>query len=124
MLWPSRQRRTQMRKRTKAFIAAGAIAAAGVGGAIAVQAGGDSERPIYGDALAKAKAAALEHVGEGRVTDTEEGDEESYYEVEVTKEDGTQVDVQLDEDFNVVGSESDNDESEDQEDEAEERDSR
>jgi hypothetical protein len=41
------------------------------------------------------------------VTETEVGDEESLYEVEVTLDDGTQVDVQLDEDFNVVGDERD-----------------
>ena len=41
------------------------------------------------------------------MTETEVGDEESYYEVEVTLDDGTQVDVQLDRDFNVVGSEAD-----------------
>ena len=39
-------------------------------------------------------------------------DEESKYEVEVTLEDGTQVDVQLDEDFQVVGTESDGTEDE------------
>jgi hypothetical protein len=39
------------------------------------------------------------------VTDTEVGDEESYYEVEVTRDDGSQVDVQLDRDFNVVADE-------------------
>jgi hypothetical protein len=42
------------------------------------------------------------------------GDEESYYEVEVTRSDGSQVDVQLDRDFQVVGSEGDNDKSEDE----------
>ena len=35
------------------------------------------------------------------------GDEESYYEVEVTLDDGTQVDVQLDQSFKVVGGETD-----------------
>ena len=39
----------------------------------------------------------------GAVTGTEVEDEESYYEVEVTLDDGTQVDVQLDESFAVVG---------------------
>ena len=68
---------------------------------------------ITGSALDKASAAALEHTGEGRVTETEVGDEESYYEVEVTLDDGSQVDVQLDEQFNVVGDEADN-ESEDE----------
>ena len=68
---------------------------------------GDSETPITGDALARASAAALEFTGGGRVTGTEVGDEESLYEVEVTLPDGTQVDVQLDENFAVVGSEAD-----------------
>jgi hypothetical protein len=45
------------------------------------------------------------------VTETEVGDEESYYEVEVTRPDGGQVDVQLDRGFNVVGDKAD-DESE------------
>ena len=60
-------------------------------------------QPITGAARAKARAAALAHTGGGRVTDTEVGDEESYYEVEVTMPDGRQVDVQLDESFAVVG---------------------
>ena len=55
-------------------------------------------------------AAALAETGEGRVTETEVGDEESYYEVEVTLDDGSQVDVQLDEQFNVVGSSVDHEE--------------
>ena len=83
--------------------------AAAVGGGVAVASGGgdDHEAPITGDALDKASAAALAHTGEGRVTETEVGDEDSYYEVEVTLDDGSQVDVQLDEDFAVVSSEAD-----------------
>jgi uncharacterized membrane protein YkoI len=57
-------------------------------------------------------AAALEQTGGGTVSETELGDEESYYEVEVTRDDGTQVDVQLDRDFNVVDDESDGAEDE------------
>ena len=41
------------------------------------------------------------------MTETEVGDEDSFYEVEVTLDDGTQVDVQLDREFNVVGSSTD-----------------
>ena len=59
--------------------------------------------PITGPDLDAASAAALAYLGEGRVTATEVGDEESYYEVEVTLDDGRQVDVQLDESFIVVG---------------------
>ena len=72
-----------------------------------------TEVSITGDALDKAKAAALAATGGGRVSDTEVGDEESYYEVEVTRSDGSQVDVQLDRGFNVVGQEGDSDEVED-----------
>jgi hypothetical protein len=94
----------------KAWIGAGAAAVA-VAGAIATMgaasAGHDDEQPITGDALQRASAAALEHTGGGTVTGTEVGDEEGFYEVEVTLDDGTQVDVHLDEDFAVLGDESD-----------------
>jgi hypothetical protein len=99
-----------MDKRTKIVIGAAAglvVVAGGAGAAVAAGGGDDSEEPITGDALDRASAAALEHTGEGQVTETEVGDEESLYEVEVTLDDGTQVDVQLDEDFNVVGDERD-----------------
>ncbi|MGI8462110.1 MAG: PepSY domain-containing protein [Solirubrobacterales bacterium] len=67
----------------------------------------ESEAPINGSTLDQASAAALDHTGGGQVSETEVGDEESYYEVEVSLDDGSQVDVQLDRDFNVVGQESD-----------------
>ncbi|MGH9242812.1 MAG: hypothetical protein ACRD29_00520 [Acidimicrobiales bacterium] len=99
-----------MPRQTKWIVAtaASALAVVGIGTGIAVAAGGDdNEAPISGDALDRASAAALEHTGGGRVTETEVGDEEGYYEVEVTLDDGTQVDVHLDEAFNVLGSEGD-----------------
>ena len=108
-----------MKTRTKVIGAVAAILVAGaIGTGIAAAAGGDddaTERSIGGSALDKASAAALDHTGEGRVTETEVGDEESSYEVEVTLDDGSQVDVQLDRDFNVVGSEGDSDSGEDDE---------
>jgi uncharacterized membrane protein YkoI len=96
-------------KRTKLVIAGAAVVvAAGAGAGIAAAGGSDdSEAPISGDDLDRASAAALEATGGGEVTETEVGDEESLYEVEVTLDDGSQVDVQLDEDFNVVGQEHD-----------------
>ncbi|MBA3798785.1 MAG: PepSY domain-containing protein [Geodermatophilaceae bacterium] len=83
------------------------LAATGAGIAVANGADDDdaSDTAITGTALEQASAAALEFTGGGRVTGTEVGDVESYYEVEVTRDDGTQVGVQLDEDFAVVGSE-------------------
>ena len=105
-----------MRRQTKAIVAAGAASVLATGGVgVAVATGGDdSERPIGGTALDRARAAALEHVGGGRVSETEVGDEESLYEVEVTRDDGSQVDVQLDRDFEVVGQEGEAGETEDE----------
>jgi uncharacterized membrane protein YkoI len=88
--------------------AAAAIVAGGAGVGVAAAGGGDdNEAPITGDALDKASAAALEQTGEGRVSETEVGDEEGYYEVEVTLDDGSQVDVHLDRGFNVVNESAD-----------------
>ena len=107
-----------MQKRTKVLIGTAiGLAAIGAGAGVAVAGGEDESEgpdvPITGAELDRAAAAALAHTGEGRVTGTEVGDEESYYEVEVTLEDGTQVDVQLDEDFAVVGDETDGAEDDD-----------
>jgi hypothetical protein len=43
------------------------------------------------------------------VTETEVGDEDAYYEVEVTLEDGREVDVHLGRSFALVSSASDSD---------------
>jgi uncharacterized membrane protein YkoI len=101
-----------MKTTTKLLLAGGVAAAAVAIGATVAVAGGEDEsegpdQPITGSDLDRATAAALAHTGGGRVTGTEVGDEESYYEVEVTLQDGTQVDVQLDEAFEVVGDERD-----------------
>ena len=101
-----------MNKRTRIVIAAAGfvgVLAAGTTIAVATGGGDDAEAPIPAATLERASAAALTHTGGGRVTETEVGDEESLYEVEVTMSDGSQVDVQLDADFQVVGSEADSD---------------
>jgi uncharacterized protein YjdB len=88
--------------------AAMAVAAVALGTAIATAQPDDGEgTPITGDALTKASAAALAFTGGGTVTGTEVGDEESLYEVEVTLADGSQTDVQLDQNFVVVASKTD-----------------
>ncbi len=98
-------------RRKSGLIAVAAAAALGGGGAaIAGAAGGDddaTDRAITGPALDRAGAAALNHTGGGRVTETEIGDEEGAYEVEVTRADGSQVDVHLDSGFKVLGSAAD-----------------
>jgi uncharacterized membrane protein YkoI len=64
--------------------------------------GEEIDTPISGAALASASSSALAHLGAGTVTATEVGDEESYYEVEVTLDNGEEVDVQLNREFTVV----------------------
>ena len=104
----------QLSKRNRMVAAGAAVLALGAGGAaVAVAAGGGedaAEGPdvaISGSDLEQASAAALAETGGGSVTETETGDEESYYEVEVTRDDGSQVDVQLDRQFQVVDSAAD-----------------
>jgi hypothetical protein len=83
--------------------AASAITVGATGAGLAFGTGGDdgAGQPISGGALNRASAAALDATGGGRVTGTEFRDEEGYYEVEVTRDDGSQVDVHLDHNFNV-----------------------
>ncbi len=108
--------------RTKMWIAGGAAAllVVGTGAGIAAASGSsgsdngdDTESPITGQALDQARAAALAETGGGRVTETEVGDEDSYYEVEVTLDDGSQVDVQLDRNFHVVDTMADHESPDD-----------
>ena len=104
-----------MQKRTKLMIvgtAAVAVAAGGAGVAFGTGADDGSGKPITGPALDRASAAALAAAGGGRVTGSEVGDEEGYYEVEVTRADGSSVDVHLDRGFNVSDQASDDSESE------------
>ncbi len=78
--------------------------------------GGDEsdDQPIAGTALDECTAAALaEHPG-GTVTETEVGDDGAAYGVEIRLDDGSQVEVNLDENCNVIGQEADDDGPNDQ----------
>jgi uncharacterized membrane protein YkoI len=94
-----------------ALIAGAAVAAlAGGGAAIAGATGGDDDgsgTPITGSSLDRAKAVALQQTGGGRVTDSEIRDEEGYYEIEVRRDNGSQVDVHLDRSFHVIDATAD-----------------
>jgi hypothetical protein len=99
-----------MQKRTKLILAAGLAFAGIVGGAGAVMAtGADDDAPLTGESRDKAVAAAKAHVGQGEVTDTEVGDDGAAYGVEILKPDGMQVEVNLDRDYRVTGTEADDD---------------
>jgi uncharacterized membrane protein YkoI len=101
-----------MKRSIKAVtIGAGVAGLVLVGSGVAIAAGEsapeETQSPITGSALEQASAAALAATGQGTVTETEVGDEDSYYEVEVTLDNGKQVDVQLDESFHVLSSSPD-----------------
>ena len=100
-----------MDRRTKLGVGgAAAVVAIGAGSflGIAAATGGDDE-PLQGDTKDRAAAAALASTGGGMVTETEAGDDGAAYDVEVKKRDGSQVEVQLDADFHVIGSAVDDD---------------
>jgi Peptidase propeptide and YPEB domain len=99
------------RKKLAASVAA-VILALGAGGAgVAYATGGDSGERVTGPDAAKAKSAALEAAGGGTVTEIEQddGNGTGAFEVEVRRDDGSQVEVHLDRDLNVVGQEADDD---------------
>jgi uncharacterized membrane protein YkoI len=99
--------------RNRKLLAAGAavlVLAAGAGG-IAYAVGGDSEEQATGPGADRAKAAALDAVGGGTVTsvEREDGDGTGVYEVEVQREDGSQVEVAIGDEYQSLGTESDDD---------------
>ena len=100
-----------MQPKTK-WLAGGALAIAliggGTGGALAATRGDDDE-PLTGSTLDRAVDAALEETGGGTVVETEAGDDGAAYSVEVRLDDGRQVEVNLDENFTVIGHEADDD---------------
>lgn len=96
------------RVKTLAVAAAAAmLLLVGAGVAYAAGSDGGPSGQAAGTNLDKAKSVALNHVN-GRVTGSEVGDEEGAYQIEVTKDDGSQVDVNLDKNFSVINAQSDN----------------
>ena len=97
-----------MRKRNVIVGAAfGVAAAAGASGA-ALATGDDGEGRVTGGQADEATAAALEATGGGTANAVELDNENgATWEVEVTKKDGSTVDVRLDENYAVVVIEGD-----------------
>ena len=97
--------------RTLVIAAAVAMLVALGSAGIAYANGGDSEEPLTGPDAEKAKNAALAAVGGGSVTEVERDDGygTGVFEVEVQRDDGAQVEVHLDRDYNVVGQQTDED---------------
>ena len=84
-----------------------------IGAGVAYATGGDSSTQPTGDNIDRAKSVALDHTNGGTVTETEVEDEEGYYEIEVTRDDGSQADVHLDRDFNILTTSADNESPDD-----------
>jgi uncharacterized membrane protein YkoI len=97
-----------MRRRTRWIATAGLVAAV-AGGIAAAAADGDTDQELTGATRDRAVAAALAATGGGTVLETEIGDDGAAYGVEVRLDDGRQVEVNLDENFRVVGREADED---------------
>jgi hypothetical protein len=92
------------------LLAVGGVAVVGVSAGIAAPGfDGDDDTPLSGSTLEQARDAALEHTGGGTVVDSEVGDDGAAYGIEIRKADGSQVEVNLDRDFNVIGQENDDD---------------
>jgi uncharacterized membrane protein YkoI len=107
---PTKARRSRMKRKLALIVALVlALGAVSAGIAVAAGAGGGDDKPLTGSTLAKAKAAALEHTGGGTVTETEVGDDGAAYGVEVRLADGSQVEVSLDENFEVINQATDDD---------------
>jgi len=100
------------RKRKLVAGAVAVLALLGVGTGVCIASSTDDDQPIAGDARQRATEAALEHVGEGTVIETETGDDGAAYGVEIRLDDGSVVEVELDENFDVTGTEQDDDSGE------------
>ena len=100
-----------MRPTRKAMlVAAAVIAVVAVAAGFGFAAAGEDDEPLTGSQLEQATAAALEAVGPGEVVGTEAGDDAgAAHEVEVLLSDGSQVEVQLDQDYTVIATEPDDD---------------
>jgi uncharacterized membrane protein YkoI len=102
-----------MQPRTRWIAAAGLIVAM-AGGVAAANADGDRDSELTGPTRDRAVATALDATGGGTVLETEVGDDNAAYGVEVRLPDGRQVEVNLDKSFKVIGQEPADDDQTDQ----------
>ena len=97
-----------MKKRTALISAGVCVAAVVVGGGVAVASSDDGDSTVTGPQADRATAAALRLTHGGHANSVERDSENgATWEVEVTKPDGTTVDVRLDENFALVVIEGD-----------------
>jgi uncharacterized membrane protein YkoI len=98
---------TRLRSKRVIISSAAVVAVLGVGG---VAWGTTANADLAGSERERVGSAATEAVGGGTVLEVETSDDRGEaYEVEVRKDDGTEVDVALDEDLQVVAERDDRD---------------
>ena len=96
--------------RIAAVVAVAVLVVAAVGG-VAFASGGDDDEELTGETREKAIAAALAFTGgQGTVVETEVGDDGAAYGVEIRFEDGREFEINLNDKFEVINSELDDDE--------------
>jgi uncharacterized membrane protein YkoI len=89
-------------------VAAAAAAIGGASAAVAASTPGDVQ-PLRGTTLQQASDAAIAHTGPGTVTSAETDDDaNTSYEVNVQLDNGSRVEVELNSSFQVVSTESGN----------------
>jgi uncharacterized membrane protein YkoI len=97
-----------LKKRTTLAVGAAVLAIAAGGGAYAYAGAGDDEGSATGPGANQARAAALAHLGGGRANAVERDNEKgATWEVEVTKANGSTVDVRLDAAYKVIAVDGD-----------------
>lgn len=100
----------------KSKLIVGIAASAAILGAAGFTIAADDDRPLEGRTYGRATTAALDHVGGGKVIETESGDGDAAYGVEIRRRDGSVVEVELDDGFDVIATEADDDAGEGEDD--------
>ena len=93
---------SKLRSKRVVIPAVAAVAVLAVGSLVWSSAASDN---LNDNEFDRASTAAVQAAGGGQVTDSEK--DRNGYELEVTREDGTEVDIYLDENFNVTGNRED-----------------
>ena len=96
-------------RRKLGIAGAAVVAVAAVSGGVAIAGSRGADEALTGSTLDRATAAALAHTGGGTVLEAESGDGGAVYEVEVRLPNRSTVEVNLDAQFRVIGSETDDD---------------
>lgn len=91
------------------MVAASAVAVVGLAAGFGFAASDRDDQPLEGTQFEQASRVALEATGGGVVVDSEAGDGDAAFEIEIRRPDGSQVEVRLDSDFVVLGTEPDDD---------------